>query len=72
MDFTHQYGQLRNKKQSSKFSFFQLCQLPQNNIRETVVDIKANKIEIQIDDILAEVELVYSFFDFSLDCYFRV
>lgn len=35
--------------------FFQLCQVPQNNIRETVVDIKANKIEMQIDDILTEV-----------------
>lgn len=34
---------------------FKLCNLPQNNLRDTIIDIKANKIELQIEDILTEV-----------------
>ncbi|XP_055301093.1 syntaxin-4 [Sitodiplosis mosellana] len=31
-----------------------LCNCPPNNIRDTIIDIKANKIELQIEDILSE------------------
>lgn len=37
----------------------QLCNYSANNVRETIVDIKANKIELEIEDILNEVSKIW-------------
>lgn len=40
----------------------QLCNCPPNNVRDTIIDIKANKIELQIEDILSEVSVLSKVF----------
>lgn len=37
------------------YFLFKWCNFPQNNVRDTIIDIKANKIELQIEDVLTEV-----------------
>lgn len=49
------------KKLKNCVFFLQLCNGQQNNFRDTIIDIKANKIELQIEDILSEVSLWFFF-----------